>query len=212
MDDNNKYHSFRRNCIESRVSFPTEFPYEFDLSDSNSALNSPIESMVSSTETEEGNNSSDEVYASLLPSTTSSSSPSTPCTPSPPTTAPPATTFSKSPKDSSFLVLQSASPNRVLRCTSVISARKIKHPQCIYFLLGDPSLSLLFHSSFPIDFLVKLHNNGEDDHSEIALPLTVLQILSTSRRQPEAPTQLPTHLLFRRCCSSPLQFLILNRQ
>ncbi|KAM2955516.1 hypothetical protein FF1_033652 [Malus domestica] len=62
MDDNNKYHSFRRNCIESRVSFPTEFPYEFDLSDSNSALNSPIESMVSSTETEEGNNSSDEVY------------------------------------------------------------------------------------------------------------------------------------------------------
>ncbi|TQD71267.1 hypothetical protein C1H46_043211 [Malus baccata] len=62
MDDSTKDHSFRRNYVESRVSFPTKFPYEFDSSDSNSALNSPVESMVSSNETEGGNKSSDEVY------------------------------------------------------------------------------------------------------------------------------------------------------
>ncbi|KAM1780189.1 hypothetical protein ACFX12_041483 [Malus domestica] len=60
MGDSNKDHSFRRNCVESRVSFPTEFPYEFDSSDSYSALNSPVESVVSSTETEGGSSSSDE--------------------------------------------------------------------------------------------------------------------------------------------------------
>lgn len=32
--------------------FPTEFPYEFDSFGSNSALSSPVESVVSSTETE----------------------------------------------------------------------------------------------------------------------------------------------------------------
>ncbi|KAM0999444.1 hypothetical protein ACFX13_006306 [Malus domestica] len=62
MDDSNKDHSFRWNYVKSRVSFPTEFPYAFDSSDSNSALNSPVESVVSSTKTEGGSSSSDEVY------------------------------------------------------------------------------------------------------------------------------------------------------
>ncbi|XP_061998451.1 uncharacterized protein LOC133715809 [Rosa rugosa] len=45
----NKGPSFRRTAA---VSFPTEFSYEFDSSGSNSALSSPVESDVGSTETE----------------------------------------------------------------------------------------------------------------------------------------------------------------
>ncbi|ONI24491.1 hypothetical protein PRUPE_2G243200 [Prunus persica] len=48
MDDN----SFHQNGVGSVARFPTEFPYEFDSSDSNSALSSPVESVVGSTETE----------------------------------------------------------------------------------------------------------------------------------------------------------------
>ncbi|PON87615.1 TIP41-like protein [Trema orientale] len=45
--------NFHKNgAMATHGSFPTEFPYEFDSFGSNSALSSPVESVVSSTETE----------------------------------------------------------------------------------------------------------------------------------------------------------------